>query len=142
MDRPQNKVVNIAFYENEFFIVSLFRPREFTPASCKSYLAPRNQRPQPANNAPHPANNARIPLTMPRTPHIRKTRLNVMHLIEYNAALLIWKSKNGLAPTYISDMFVPVKSVHNHDTRNAEFGFQHPAKKNLTTGTKSFSHSG
>ena len=47
----------------------------------------------------------------------------------------------GLAPSYISDMFVPVKSVHNHDTRNAEFGF-HPAKKNLTAGTKSFSHSG
>ena len=38
-------------------------------------------------------------------------------------------------------MFVPVKSVPNHDTRNAEFGF-HPAKKNLTAGTKSFSHSG
>ena len=68
-------------------------------------------------------------------------RLNVQQLIEYNTALLIWKSKHGLAPTYISDMFVPVKSVHNHDTRNAEFGF-HPAKKNLTAGTKSFSHSG
>ena len=68
-------------------------------------------------------------------------RLNVQQLIEYNTALLIWKSKHGLAPTYISDMFVPVKSVHNHDTRNTEFGF-HPAKKNLTAGTKSFSHSG
>ena len=68
-------------------------------------------------------------------------RLNVQQLIEYNTALLIWKSKHGLAPTYISDMFVPVKSVHNHDTRNAEFGF-HPAKKNLTAGTKRFPHSG
>ena len=45
MDRSQNMVVNIAFYENVFFILSLFRTREFTPASCKSYLAPRNQRP-------------------------------------------------------------------------------------------------
>ena len=37
-------------------------------------------------------------------------------------------------------MFVPVKSVHYHDTRNTEFGF-HPAKKNLmTVGTKSFSY--
>ena len=27
-------------------------------------------------------------------------------------------------------MFVPVKSVHNHDTRDAEFGF-HSVKKNL-----------
>ena len=64
-------------------------------------------------------------------------RLNVQQLMEYNTVLLIWKSKNGLAPTYISDMFVPVKSVHNHDIRNAEFGF-HPAKKNLTAGTKAF----
>ena len=54
-------------------------------------------------------------------------QLNVQQLVEYNTALLIWKSKNALALTYISDMFVPVKSVHNHDTRNAEFGF-HPAK--------------
>ena len=68
-------------------------------------------------------------------------RLNVQQLIEYNTALLIWKSKHGFAPTYISDMFVPVKSVHDHDTRNAEFGF-HPVKKNLTAGTKGFSHSG
>ena len=43
-------------------------------------------------------------------------RLDVQQLIEYNTALLIWKSKNGLSLTYISDMFVPVKSVHNHMT--------------------------
>ena len=69
------------------------------------------------------------------------SQLNVQQLIEYNTALLTWNSKNGLAPTYISDMFVPVKSVRNHDTRNGEFSF-HPAKKNLTAGAKSFSHSG
>ena len=51
------------------------------------------------------------------------------------------EDQNGLAPTYISDMFVPVKFVHNHDTRNAEFGF-HPSKKNLTAGTEGFSHTG
>ena len=49
--------------------------------------------------------------------------LNVQQLIEYNTALLIWKSKNGLAYTYMSDMFVPVKSVHDHDTRNVELAF-------------------
>ena len=38
-------------------------------------------------------------------------------------------------------MFAPIKSVHNHDTRKAEYGY-HPAKKNMTAGTKSFSHSG
>ena len=65
-------------------------------------------------------------------------RLNVQQLIEHNTALLIWKSKNGLAPTYISDVFVPVKSVHNHDTQNAEL-CRSSFEKNLTAGTKSFS---
>ena len=68
-------------------------------------------------------------------------RLDVQQLIEYNTGLLTWTSKNWLPPTYISDMFVPVKSVHNHDIQDAEFGF-HLAKKNLTAGTKSFSHTG
>ena len=66
-------------------------------------------------------------------------RLKVQQLIDYNTALLIWKSRNGQVHTYISDMFVPVKSVHNHDTRNAEFSF-HPAKKNLTAGTNVMSY--
>ena len=73
--------------------------------------------------------------------NVTSSNLHVQQLIEYNTALLIWKSKHGLAPTYISDMFVSVKSVHDHDTRNAAFSF-HPAEKNLTAGTKSFSHSG
>ena len=47
MDRPQNMVVNIAFYENDFFILSLNCTGGFTSASCKSYLTPRNQRPAP-----------------------------------------------------------------------------------------------
>ena len=69
------------------------------------------------------------------------SRLNVQQLIVYNIALLIWKSKNGLASTYVFDMSGPVKSVHNCDTRKAEFDF-YPAKKNLTAGTRSFSHTG
>ena len=92
MDRPWNMVVNIALYGIVFFILSLFRTRKFTPASCKSYpeprkqrLAPRNQRPaprileqlgnspashipNPANNAPHPASTPRTPQSMPLTP--------------------------------------------------------------------------
>ena len=38
-------------------------------------------------------------------------RLNVQHLTEYNTALLIWKSQNGLAPTYIPDMFVIIMTL-------------------------------
>ena len=49
--------------------------------------------------------------------------LDVQQLIEYNTANLIWKGRSGLALTYISDMFVQVKSVHNHDTRNVDLDF-------------------
>ena len=48
-------------------------------------------------------------------------RLNVQQSIEYNTALLIWKSKQALAPTYISDMFVPVKSVMTLEMLNLAF---------------------
>ena len=53
-----------------------FHTRDFTPASCKSYLTPRNQRPTPRKQrlAPRtPQTGPRTPQTMPRTPHIRKT---------------------------------------------------------------------
>ena len=49
-------VVNIAFYENVFFILSFFRTREFTPTPCKSYLAARSQRPAPSNQRSVPSN--------------------------------------------------------------------------------------
>ena len=54
---------------------------------------------------------------------------------------MIWNAKHGLAPEYISEMFVPIQSVHNHDTREAEYGF-HPTKKNLNFGVRSVSHYG
>ena len=79
MDRSKNMVVNIAFYENVFLIFSLFRTRELTPASCKSYLAPRNQRPAP--RTPHPA---------PRTPHPAPRILEKLFsfwLIVYNCCI-------------------------------------------------------
>ena len=54
-------VVNIAFYENVFFILSLFRTREFTPTSCKWYLAPCNQCPAPHKQRPTPCNQRTAP---------------------------------------------------------------------------------
>ena len=65
--------------------------------------------------------------------------LNVQQLIDFNTAQMIWKAKHGLAPGYISEMFVPIQSVHDHNTRKAEHGF-HPTKKNLNFGLRSFSH--
>ena len=43
--------------------------------------------------------------------------LNVQQLIDFNTAQMIWKAKHGLAPEYISEMFVPIQSVHDHNTR-------------------------
>ena len=67
--------------------------------------------------------------------------LNVQQLIDFNTAQMIWKAKHGLAPEYISEMFVPIQSVHYHNTRIAEHGF-HPTKKNFNSGLRSFSHYG
>ena len=67
--------------------------------------------------------------------------LNVQQLIDFYSSTMIWKSKNELAPEYISEMFVPIRSTHHHNTRLAEFGFQN-TKKNLHYGTRSFSHYG
>ena len=44
--------------------------------------------------------------------------LNVQQLIDFDSAALICKSQNGLAPKYISDMFVPSNNIHGHDTRH------------------------
>ena len=66
---------------------------------------------------------------------------NVQQLIDFNTAQMIWKAKHGLAPEYISEMFVPIQSVHNLNTCKAEYGF-HPTKKNLNFGIKSFSYYG
>ena len=44
-------------------------------------------------------------------------RLNAKQLIDYNTALLMWKSKSGLPPSYMYEKVVPVKSVHSHETR-------------------------
>ena len=34
--------------------------------------------------------------------------LNVQQLIDFHSSIMIWKSKNELAPEYISEMFVPI----------------------------------
>ena len=57
----------------------------------------------------------------------------------FSTALLIWKANHGLAPEYVSEMFVPIQSVHDHNTSKAECRF-HPNKKNLNFDIRSFSH--
>ena len=67
--------------------------------------------------------------------------LNVQQLIDFNTAQMILKAKHGLVPEYITEMFVPIQSVHDHSTCKADHGF-HPTKKNLNFGLRSFSHYG
>ena len=62
-------VINIAFYENVLFILSLSRNREFTLASCESYLAPRIQRAAPRQSTPRtPQTTFHTPQTTPPPP--------------------------------------------------------------------------
>ena len=63
--------------------------------------------------------------------------LNVQQLIDFNTAQMIWKAKHGLAPEYISEMFVPIRSVHDHNTRKAEHGF-HPTKRTWILALEAF----
>ena len=63
--------------------------------------------------------------------------LNVQQLIDFHSSIMIWKSKNESAPEYISEMFVPIRSTHHHNTRLAEFGFQN-TKKESTLWHKKF----
>ena len=67
--------------------------------------------------------------------------LDVQQLIDFNTAQMIWKAKHGLAPEYVSEMFVPIQSVHNYSTHKDEYGF-HLTKKNLSFGMRSFSRYG
>ena len=48
--------------------------------------------------------------------------LNVQQLIDFDSAALIFKVQNGLAPKYISDMFVPSNYIHGHNTWHAMNG--------------------
>ena len=48
--------------------------------------------------------------------------LNVQQSIDFDSAALIFKSQTGLPPLYISDMFIPSKNIHGHDTRRAMNG--------------------
>ena len=67
--------------------------------------------------------------------------LNVQQLIDYTAALQIWKAVNDKGPQHISDMFIPLKSIHNYNTRAAANNFRPPVS-NLTYGLRRFSQYG
>ena len=69
-------VVNTAFYENFFFIISFFVPLNSPP-----HLASHTS--HPVINAPHLANNAPHTATTLLTPHIRNIRWRSAYIIIY-----------------------------------------------------------
>ena len=67
--------------------------------------------------------------------------LNVQQLIDYTAALQFWKAVNDEGPQYIRDMFIPLKSIPNYNTRAAANNFRPPVS-NLEYGSRRFSQYG
>ena len=67
--------------------------------------------------------------------------LNVQQSIDFDSAALIFKAQNGLAPKYISDMFVPSNYIHSHNTRHAMNGLFN-SHVNSTYGNRCFAQIG
>ena len=67
--------------------------------------------------------------------------LDVQQQIDFDTAVMVHKTLNKTAPSYFSEMFQEVRSVHNHDTRGSRCGL-FPTHCNLKTGQQSFSHYG
>ena len=67
--------------------------------------------------------------------------LNVQQLIDFDSAALIFKAQNGLAPKYISDMFVPSNYIHGHNTRHAMNGLIN-SHVNSTYDSRCFAQTG
>ena len=67
--------------------------------------------------------------------------LNVQQLIDFDSAALIFKAQNGLAPKYISDMFVPSNYIHGHNTRHAMNGLLN-SHVNSIYGSRCFAQTG
>ena len=67
--------------------------------------------------------------------------LDVQQQIDFDTAVMVRKTLNKTAPSYFSEMFQEVRSVHNHDMRDSCCGL-FPTHCNLKTGQRSFSHYG
>ena len=67
--------------------------------------------------------------------------LNVQQLIDFNTAVMVRKTQNNTAPSYLSNIFCNVNSVHSYDTRGARCGL-FPTHRNLKIGQRNFSHYG
>ena len=67
--------------------------------------------------------------------------LNVQQFIDFDTAALIFKAQNGLAPKYVSGMFVPSNYIHGHNIRHAMNG-PFNSHVNSTYGSRCFAQTG
>ena len=68
--------------------------------------------------------------------------LNVQQLIDFDSAALIFKAQNGLAPKYISHMFVPSIYIHGRNTRHAMNGLFNSHVNSTYGGSRCFAQTG
>ena len=67
--------------------------------------------------------------------------LNVQQLIDFNTAVMVYKSKNNTAPSYLSECFAKPSAIHSHNTRSANRAI-FPTHTNAKFGQKSFTQYG
>ena len=67
--------------------------------------------------------------------------LNVQQLIDFDTAVMVHKSLNNCAPSYLTELFTKPNMVHSHNTRSANNGL-YPTQANMKFGQRSFSHYG
>ena len=65
--------------------------------------------------------------------------LNVQQLIDFDTTVMVRKTLNNTAPSYLSDIFCKVNSVHSDETRGVRCGL-FPTHRNLKNGQPSCSH--
>ena len=67
--------------------------------------------------------------------------LNVQQLIDFNTAMMVHKSINNTAPSYLSECFTKPSAIHSHNTRSANRAI-FPAHTNTKFGQKGFTQYG
>ena len=75
-------------------------------------------------------------------PVIRALGLStVREIIDFESARIVYKSQNGDAPSYMSDMFTTVNVFTTWSLRNSDYNLRFPFLR-TTTGQRCFSYQG
>ena len=66
----------------------------------------------------------------------------VREIIDLESARIVYKSLNGDAPSYMSDMFTKVNVSTTRSLRNSDYDLRVPFLRTTTTGKRCFSYQG